>query len=131
MFAEFVRSLAPHPRSLSTILRSKGVGGAISVFVTEIAFYTGNTFGTYCRGFTKMVQVVINPASLLETGIRVERVDRFSLFRFTDELQSRLEQLLDKNKTGELTPEELDELTGIQELDRIFTYLNSRLMSEQ
>lgn len=78
-----------------------------------------------------MVQVVINPASLLESGIRVEKVDQFSLFRFTDELQSRLERLLEKNETGDLTPEELEELTGIQELDRIFTYLNSRLMAEQ
>lgn len=78
-----------------------------------------------------MVQVVINPASLLETGICVERVDQLSLFRFTDVLQSRLELLLEKNATGSLTPEELEELTGIQELDRIFTYLNARLIAQQ
>ncbi len=78
-----------------------------------------------------MVQVVINPASLLETGIRVEKVDQLSLFRFTNALQSRLELLLQKNETGSLTLEELEELTGIQELDRIFTYLNSRLIAQQ
>lgn len=78
-----------------------------------------------------MVQVVINPASLLETGIRVEKVDQLSLFKFTDELQDRLETLLEKNQTGALTPEELEDLTGIQELDRIFTYLNSRLIAQQ
>lgn len=78
-----------------------------------------------------MVQVVINPASLLETGIRVEKLDQLSLFRFTDVLQSRLELLLEKNETGSLTAEELEELTGIQELDRIFTYLNARLMAQQ
>jgi hypothetical protein len=83
-----------------------------------------------CRGFRFMVQVVINPASLLETGIQVERVDQLSLFRFTDVLQSRLETLLEKNEMGSLTPEESEELTGIQELDRIFTYLNSRLIAQ-
>lgn len=78
-----------------------------------------------------MVQVVINPASLLETGIRVEKVDQLNLFKFTDALQDRLEELLEKNETGNLTPEEQEELTGIQELDRIFTYLNSRLIAQQ
>ncbi|MCY6491731.1 hypothetical protein [Leptolyngbya sp. GGD] len=78
-----------------------------------------------------MVQVVINPASLLETGIRVEKVDQLNLFKFTDALQDRLEELLEKNETGDLTPEEQEELTGIQELDRIFTYLNSRLIAQQ
>lgn len=78
-----------------------------------------------------MVQVVINPASLLETGIRVEKVDQLNLFKFTDTLQERLEELLEKNETGDLTPEEQEELTGIQELDRIFTYLNSRLIAQQ
>jgi hypothetical protein len=97
----------------------------------KFTFYTGGAFGAYGRGFALMVQVVINPASLLENGIRVEQVDRFRLFRFTDELQLRLEGLLEKNETGNLMPEELEELNGIQELDRIFTYLNSRLMAEE
>ncbi len=78
-----------------------------------------------------MVQVVINPASLLETGIRVEQVDQLSLFKFTDTLQARLEALLEKNETGALSSVEAAELEGIQELDRIFTYLNSRLIAQQ
>jgi hypothetical protein len=97
----------------------------------KFAFYTEMTFRAGCRKFMQTVQVVINPASLLETGIRVEKVDRVSLFRFTDDLQLRLEGLLEKNETGDLTSEEMEELNGIQELDRIFTYLNSRLMAEQ
>lgn len=113
------------------ISRSEAVGAAIAISTLRFAFYTGNTFEADFRGFRRMVQVVINPASLLETGIRVEKVEQFSLFRFTDELQSRLELLLEKNTTGGLTPEELEELTGIQELDRIFTYLNSRLMAQE
>jgi hypothetical protein len=78
-----------------------------------------------------MIQVVISPQSLLETGIKVEKVDELRLFKFTDELQSRLEDLLAKNKTGSLTTEEEIELAGIGELDRIFTYLNSLLLAQQ
>jgi hypothetical protein len=74
-----------------------------------------------------VVQVVISPQSLLETGIRVEKVDDIRLFKFTDELQTRMEDLLEKNKTGSLTSDEETELDGIGELDRIFTYLNSLL----
>jgi hypothetical protein len=78
-----------------------------------------------------MVQVIISPQSLLETGIKVETVDDVRLFKFTDELQSRLEELLEKNAAGSLTPEEETELDGIGELDRIFTYLNSLLIAQQ
>lgn len=78
-----------------------------------------------------MIQVVITPQSLLETGIKVEKVDELRLFKFTDELQSRLEDLLEKNKTGSLSPEEETELNAIGELDRIFTYLNSLLAAQQ
>lgn len=77
-----------------------------------------------------MIQVVITPQSLLETGIRVEKVDNLRLFKFTDELQSRLEDLLEKNKTGTLTLEESAELDAVGELDRIFTYLNSLLAAQ-
>ncbi|MGL4379397.1 MAG: hypothetical protein ACRCT1_23370 [Microcoleaceae cyanobacterium] len=78
-----------------------------------------------------MIQVVISPQSLLETGIKVEKVDHLRLFKFSDELQSRLEDLLEKNKTGSLTLEEEAELNAIGEIDRIFTYLNSLLVAQQ
>ena len=77
------------------------------------------------------IQVAISPQSLLEKGIKVEKVDNLRLFKFTDELQSRLEDLLEKNKTGLLTPKEEAELNAIGELDRIFTYLNSLLVAQQ
>jgi hypothetical protein len=48
----------------------------------------------------------------------------------TDELQTRMEGLLEKNKTGSLSSEEETELNGISELDRIFTYLNSLLAAQ-
>ncbi|MCC3406764.1 MAG: hypothetical protein JGK17_14455 [Microcoleus sp. PH2017_10_PVI_O_A] len=74
---------------------------------------------------------MISPQSLLGTGIKVEKVDNLRLFKFTDELQSRLEDLLENNKTGLLTLEEEAELNAIGELDRIFTYLNSLLIAQQ
>lgn len=77
-----------------------------------------------------MIQVVVSPQSVLETGITVEVVDNLRFFKFTDALQDRLEDLLEKNKLGNLTAEEADELTSISELDRLFTYLNSLLLAE-
>lgn len=78
-----------------------------------------------------MMQVMISPQSLLERGITVETVDNLRLFKFTDELQSRLEVLLEKNKLRALLPEEEAELTAITELDRLFTYLNALLAAQQ
>jgi hypothetical protein len=78
-----------------------------------------------------MMQVVISPQSLLETGIKVEKVNNLRLFKFTDELQFRLEALLEKNETGSLTLEEEAELRAINELDRLFTYLNALLVAQQ
>jgi beta-lactam-binding protein with PASTA domain len=78
-----------------------------------------------------VVHIVISPPSLLKTGIRVERIDDIRLFKFTDELQTRMEDLLEKNKTGALTSEEETDLDGISELDRTFTSLNSLLAAQQ
>jgi len=77
------------------------------------------------------MQVVISPQSLLETGIRVEKVDDLRLFKFTDDLQSKLEELLAKNQIAPLTATEQEELDSISELDRIFTYLNSLLAAQK
>lgn len=77
-----------------------------------------------------MIQVVVSPQSVLETGITVETVDNLRFFKFTDALQDRLEDLLERNKVGLLTPEEADELNSISELDRLFTYLNSLLLAQ-
>lgn len=77
-----------------------------------------------------MIQVVVSPQSVLETGITVEIVDNLRFFKFTDTLQDRLEELLEKNKLGDLTTAEADELNSINELDRLFTYLNSLLLAQ-
>lgn len=63
------------------------------------------------------MQVVISPQSLLETGIRVEKVDDLRLFKFTDDLQDKLEELIAKNQSATFTPTEQEELTSLSELE--------------
>jgi hypothetical protein len=53
-----------------------------------------------------------------------------SFFKFTDELQSRLEDLLEKSKAGVLTSDEAAELAGINDLSQIFTFINSKLAAQ-
>ena len=76
-----------------------------------------------------MIQVAISPTALLDRGIRVETIEGLRLFKLTDELQTRLEYLLEGNETAALSLEEQGELEGLTELDRFFTYLNSRLLA--
>lgn len=52
------------------------------------------------------------------------------LFKFTDELQSRFEELLTKKKADSLTPEEEAEYVGISELQRIFTLINAQIAAK-
>ncbi|MGB6295523.1 MAG: hypothetical protein WBF90_04960 [Rivularia sp. (in: cyanobacteria)] len=72
-----------------------------------------------------MTSVVIKPSSLLTEGIRVERINNINLFKFTEELGLRMQELLDKKKADLLTPEEAAELEAIGELDTIFSYINA------
>jgi hypothetical protein len=50
-----------------------------------------------------------------------------SLFRFTDELQTRLETLLEKQKTDSLSDAEAADWAGITDLSRTFTFINAQL----
>ena len=52
------------------------------------------------------------------------------LFKFNDDLQERLENLNEKKREANLTADEEVELTGILELDRIFTLLNAKIIAE-
>ncbi|RUT00152.1 hypothetical protein DSM106972_076000 [Dulcicalothrix desertica PCC 7102] len=72
-----------------------------------------------------MTSVVIKPSFWLTEGIRVERVNNLNLFKFTEELGLRMQELLDKKKADLLTPEETAELEAIDELDTIFSYINA------
>jgi len=77
-----------------------------------------------------ITKTMVQPSSWIESGIRISKVRNLNLFKFTDELQTRLDELSEKNKAGILTPEEEAELTGMLELDRIFTLLNARIIAE-
>lgn len=77
-----------------------------------------------------ITKFMVQPSSWVESGIKISKVRELNLFKFTNELQSRLDELSEKNKAGMLTSEEEAELTGILELDRIFTLLNARIIAE-
>ena len=73
--------------------------------------------------------MMIQPSSLLPNGIEIKQVNNFNLFKFTEDLQARSEELLERNKLEALTPEEAIELAGISELSRIFTLINSMVVA--
>ncbi len=57
-----------------------------------------------------ITNVVIKPSSLLTEGIRVERINNINLFKFTEKLGLRMQELLHKKKADSLTTEETAEL---------------------
>ena len=71
-----------------------------------------------------MLSTLTKPSSLIHE-IRSEKVDEWLLFRFSDSLQLRMEELLEKKKQDKLTQEESSELEAIGELDRIFMHINA------
>lgn len=75
-------------------------------------------------------QLMVQPSTLMSSGIRMSEFGNISLFRFTSELQSRFEELLEKKKADILTPEEEAEYAGISELERIFTLINAQLAAK-
>lgn len=77
-----------------------------------------------------ITQVMVQPSFWVESGIKIEHVRKAYLSKFTDELQSRLDDLSERKKSASLRPEEEAELAGILELDRIFTLLNARIIAE-
>ncbi|MBF2065972.1 MAG: hypothetical protein IGS39_16355 [Calothrix sp. C42_A2020_038] len=70
--------------------------------------------------------IIARPSSLL-SGIRVEKLENFNLFKFDDKLQARMEELLERKKADLLTPSDIIELEEIRELDRIFTHINAMM----
>ncbi len=75
-----------------------------------------------------MTLTLPRPSSLIN-GIKLEAVGQCLLFKFNDELQNRMETLLERKKADQLNPEEALELESIGELDRIFTHINALLMA--
>ena len=77
-----------------------------------------------------IAQMMVQPSSWVESGIQISKVRNLHLFKFTPELQVQLDQLSEQKKANLLTQEEEAELTGILELDRIFTFLNAKVIAE-
>lgn len=77
-----------------------------------------------------VTQTMVQPSSWVESGITIQKVQGLNLFKFTDELQARLEVLIEQKKAEDLTPEDEAELAGLAELDRIFTLMNARIIAE-
>jgi len=78
-----------------------------------------------------MTTALIKPSQLLPEGICIKRIKNLTLFKFTDKLGERMQELLDKNKLDILTPEESRELEAIGELDDIFSYINAVIAAEE
>jgi hypothetical protein len=76
------------------------------------------------------MNTLIKPSTFLPTGLCTQRVNNLTLFKFTDELGERMQELLDKKKADILTPEEVIELETVGELDDIFTYINAVITAE-
>lgn len=76
-----------------------------------------------------MVTILDKPSYLIHE-IQLESVGNWSLFKFSEPLQLRMESLLEKKKTDQITPDEIAELDAIGELDRIFTHINAMLAAQ-
>lgn len=76
-----------------------------------------------------MLTLLNKPSALLHE-IRMEKVGDWNLFKFSETLQLRMESLLEKKKTDQLSPEEVGELDAIGELDRIFTHINAMITAQ-
>nr|WP_256995730.1 hypothetical protein [Halomicronema hongdechloris] len=73
---------------------------------------------------------MVQPSSWVDSGITLRKVRNQYLFKFTDSLQARLDNLNERHKCDRLTDEEHAELAGLLELDRIFTLLNAKIIAE-
>lgn len=76
-----------------------------------------------------MSAVLNKPSSLLHE-IQIEKVGEWNLFKFSNALQLRMEELLEKKKADQLALEEIGELDAIAELDRIFTHINAMMAAQ-
>ncbi|PZV10329.1 MAG: hypothetical protein DCF22_17100 [Leptolyngbya sp.] len=72
----------------------------------------------------------LNKPSLLMHEIQLQKVGEWNLFKFSESLQLQMENLLEKKKADQLSPDEITELDNIGELDRIFTHINAMLAAQ-
>lgn len=59
-----------------------------------------------------------------ENAVRLELEQGVVVFRASKEIRERIEDLLEKNQTDNLTPEEVKELSGYGEIDDYLSHVN-------
>lgn len=74
--------------------------------------------------------LMVNPSSLMTNGVEMREFGNIYLFKFTEQLQSRFEELLSKKKTDDLSSEEEAEYRGISDLQQIFTLINAQIATK-
>ena len=74
-----------------------------------------------------ITQPMVQPSSLIPVGMNIVPLGNVFLFHLTDNLQDRLENLLDRKKSDALNNEQIAELEGITEPSRIFTLINAQI----
>ena len=72
-----------------------------------------------------IAQTMVQPSSWVTTDIQMKKVRGHYLYKFSEPLQSRLNDLNNRLKDDRITHEERAELAGILDLDQIFTFLNA------
>lgn len=77
-----------------------------------------------------MTATLLRPSAILPEGIFIQKVNNLTLFKFTEELGDRMQELLDKKKADALNPDEILELETIGELDNIFSYINAAMAAQ-
>ncbi len=77
-----------------------------------------------------ITQLMVQPSALISSGIRINEFGDTYLFKFTDELQCRFEELLEKKRNNSLTSFEQAEYAGISDLARTFTLINAQLAAK-
>jgi hypothetical protein len=78
-----------------------------------------------------MNQVMKQPSSWLYRGIKLNPTDKFRPFYLTEELQLRLESLLERHKEYPLDADEQAEMAGLLELNKLFSFVNTQLATQQ
>jgi ABC-type protease/lipase transport system fused ATPase/permease subunit len=77
-----------------------------------------------------ITETMVKPSSWVTTDIRMEKVRNFYLYKFSETLQNRLDDLNTRLKANQLSDEERAELAGILDLDQIFTFLNAQVIAQ-
>ena len=77
-----------------------------------------------------ITQTMVQPSSLIPVGMNIVPLGNVFIFHLTDDLQERLEILLEGKKLDSLTKDQIAELEGINELSRIFTLINAQIVEK-